>query len=314
MANSTAIYQLQEKVKILAEVLFEAKQIDSPSTKSLAQFSEINYETLRSSARSWRVSNSIAKKLSMAGNFSLGNTYWVDLEISEAQRLKAIPEGDYEGEYTPKNFRKFLRSQWNLTKHKNLKLRSRIPVKNEEATISFSFSDSGQSMSQESSMDIFFELDGVARYYEGKFKYGFNKIQIELQARNSREIFFEDRCGAGEPFDIGGGKLSARGTKFEPRWNFFVDGGVIDGSFVTSEAPICRLINKDVGDIIDGKVSAQLYDGVLVRKDGKKLSSAAKAAIIKILISKTINPEASKSGCLDLGRQELEIVQELSDE
>jgi len=312
MAKSgTSIYMLDSKVRILGEILHEAGQIKSTSIVDLAAYCDINHDTLRSACKAGKVSTTVGEKLCRAGKFSHDNAYWVDLEITDRIRLKSPPLNDYEGEDTPNSFRKHLRLTWGLTKQKDLRSKPSRPLNNDEALITFSFSDTGQSVSQEGAMDIFLELDGVAKHHFGKYKYGFNKLQISLSASDSKEIHFTNRSGRGDPLSVGIAKLSARGTEFKPRWVLSVEGGIIEGNFITSEEPLCRLVNQELDDSLEGLVSAQLYDGALVRNDGVKLPNAAKSAIIARLIAKSINDDVSETGVLVVGRQSLKIVQDL---
>lgn len=301
------VHALSKKLDIMAEVLHEKGMIQRRSLQELASFVSINYQTLKSSRKRGSLSATNEKKLAQALEFDFERTAWVDTSVPPSRRSSA--EGrDYPGRDTVDEFRFHLRSVHGLPAGHFVRLEGGRPEPLDINLAVLAVSDGGQQTSSGQALRMLFSLIINAGYHESGYSFGFCRVRMRILSTSSSRVQLINRLGEEGEIGIADARLSVRGTPHFPEWYLTVSNAVLDGEYVSSDAPLCELANFQLGETFEAELSVRLMDGSLCAPDGSVLLSTAKKKIIEQLFAEPLKETKDSQGWLTLGRQALRIV------
>lgn len=301
------VHALYKKLDAMAEVLHEKGTIKRRSLRHLASFANINYDTLKSSRTKGSLSVTNEKKLAHALEFDLEQSAWVDTSVTPSRRSSA--EGhDYLGRDTVDEFRFYLRSLHRLPAGHFVRLESDRPEPLDLNLAVLEISDAGQQTSSDQALRMLFSLIINAGYHESGYSFGFCRVRMRVLSANGSRVQMKNRLGEEGEIRISDARLSVRGTSHFPEWYLTVSKAILDGEYVSSDAPLCELANYKLGETFEAELSVRLMDGSLCAPDGNELLSTAKKKIIEQLFAEPLKETKDSQGWLTLGRQTLRIL------
>lgn len=174
------IHALLPKLKAMAEVLDELGNISDASLKKLAAHAQINYNTLKSSWLSGRLSKTNEVRLANTLEFDLDHSAWIDTSVDARRRSEA--EGhNYPGADTAANFRHMLRRIHDLPTENFVRLESQRPELLDSNLAILDMSDSGQQTASNEALELFFSLVLEPGYHESGLSYGFCRVRLRFR-------------------------------------------------------------------------------------------------------------------------------------
>jgi len=296
------IHQLARKIDVLTEAMAELGKIAKASRPLLANCARIPPKTLQSAVSSERVSEEVQDKLATFCEVDLLHSSWLDPEEPELARREA----GYAGTDTADNFRRHVRMSLGLRVDPRRLLREVHARMLDSHIASIAVSDAGQAVVVDQPIEVFLQVD-LSPIYDPS-GCGFRKVRIRFVPDTPGNLRIGDRLGLNEPVLLGKALLRARGTQSNPIWELAVDGGILDGECSTKDGCLCHLFEGQIGTEFNVELSAQLYDGTLLRSDGTAPEPRTRQVIIAKLLAKKMGNEADDHGWLMLGVQKLRIV------
>ncbi len=308
--RGTEIFGLEQKIRIIAEVLHKLGRLKSPSRREFATSAGIDYDRLKAAWRGERLSTNLENQIAKTAEFDVSDPTWIDSDISLTARSASNGRSCARRDM-PDNFRDMLRRRHSLVE--NVQIVADHPKLLDSNLLIFSVAGSGQGSVIDRPAPLFFSIVVEPGYSPPGLIYGFRRVRPRLILREETPIRIKDRLGAGSPVEIGGALLSVRGDEHHSEWHLSNDTTMLRGDFVTTDNPFCSLVKFAIDDEFEAEVSVRPLDGALVGPDGTELSNKAKQRVIELLQSKKLQAAYDSQGWISLGLQRLRIARILND-
>jgi hypothetical protein len=304
--KGTEIHALEQKIRIIAETLYELGTIKNPSRKEFAIFAQISYDRLKAAWSSGRLSIALEEKIVAAGGFDQADPTWSDQSVPPMNRYQ--PDNhEYLGRDTVASFREMLRRRHGVAPDiaRVVDERPRLVDSN---LMTFAFSDSGQGTAFGQPAPLFFTIVLEPGYHPSGFIYGFRRIRLRLRFNEKSGVRIKDRLACGKSVEIGAAILTARGDEHHSEWHLQAETVMLKGEFVTRDDPLCSLIGFGNDERFEAEISVRPLDGTLVDQDGVELGPINKRRIVELLSAKRLSDAYDSQGWISLGIQTLRII------
>jgi hypothetical protein len=305
-SRGTELHALEQKIRIIAETLYELGIIKNPSRREFAHVAGINYDALKAAWSSGRLSPELQEKIAQVGGFDQTDPCWNDPSVQPNKRSMS-DSADYPGRDTVANFRHMVRRRHALVPE-IIKVKDERPRLLDSNLMTFAVGDLGQGGALDQPASLFFTVVLEPGYHPSGFTYGFRRIRLRLNFEEKSSIRMKDRLACGSAVEIAGAILTTRGDEHHSEWFLEVETSMLQGEFASKDSALCNLTGFFVGEQFEADVSVRLLDGTLVGQEGVELGSINKKRIIEILSAKKLPNVPGSQGWLSLGVQKLTIV------
>ncbi len=181
-SRGTEIHALQEKMRIFAELLFEAGLIDSKSNQHLAARLNSRYETLKSAWREGRMSDDLIEECVKLGRFKDERHYFVDPNVPPKDRSR--PPISYPGRDTVDSFRAMLLRTLEISPV-STRIHGKPQIRNRNIAW-FQIDDAGQARVQGSVTELFLAV-GLETVEFEDILIGISDVRIRISLQTSSD-------------------------------------------------------------------------------------------------------------------------------
>lgn len=299
------IRELERKLLYIAETFSEIGQCASISIDALAKFAQVSRETLRGAVDRGTVSKELEALLAEKCGFDPSDLTWKDTRIDYASRMRE--SGRYFGLDTAENFRRTHRVRHDRPVLGNLTLKGHRPETLNRNLGSIEI-NAAQTSLEDLTLPILMSILMGRVIHESGLVYGFNRVRVRFDFPQASVARFSSVLASRDNQPIGTGTIRAEGGEYEVVWYVSSARDILRGEFVTSDSPLCELVDLSVGDEFDVDLSVCPYDGDIEFAEASLTTSNEQNAIIKALMAERLPADVNTDGWLSLGRQHLQVV------
>ena len=306
MNKGKKIFQLGEKVEIIAKVLHENNILESSNITTLARHIGVKHRTLQSSMEKESISVSLETALAQGSGFRVESHFWKDSDQPTGNRTGFT---DYKGKDTAKNFEQYFR-QIIREKSSKLKFTDRYCLKLPNLPF-HCITGSLQVSNENNEIPFILELDATEAYSDDGIKFGFSCLRLSVDCVNQLEI--TGRLGEAEPSPIASYSIIAKGTRLTPYWEISSDDKMqaVLGTITTSELPPLMWASKLCFESeIKSTLSANIYESIVFSEEDDAALTNNKKQIIVGLLAKELAQGHSNGGWIEFCQHSLLICED----
>ncbi len=305
--KGTEVFQLDEKLRVMAETLHSAGAISSSSRRALTDYLGLDYNRLKAAWNTGRASSELNKVIAIGVGFEVDDPTWIDLSTSPSQR-RDIDPSNHSRRDSARSFESMLRKRLGVDGAPSAGLQDERPTLLDDNLAILSAEGSGQAIEHGQPLPLFVTLALYAGHHDNGLIFGFRKVRFKLRFSSSSKARMTNRLAAGGKIDLGGARLTVVGGAHDAHWFIEVESGFLEGEYRTSEEPLCDLIGYEFEESFEAEMSVRMLDGSLVNSDGAPLLGANKRAIVERLYEKSLGAPTDSQGWIALGLQRLSVV------
>lgn len=300
------IYELAEKLTVIAEALYTQEKVKHVSRAAIARFCDLKQKSLTSACSAGKLSLEMQERMASFVGFDLENPSWIDRSIPIGKRH--LPGVNANRTDTASSFRNYLLPHLGLSSVARYQIAGEIPQSKQPELASVALTDFGQHASAGSTVHGHLEASLSPGFLSDGIAYGFNTFRVRLGLSRDGGLRVRRRLAEGEVVTIGGVEVVSRGTQYEPYWEFKSPDGIFHGEIITDDDPLVELTVADVPAKLRIEMSVHLHDGSLRTSPNSELSSKNKSRVIERLMALMIEDDVRADGSILVSRQDASIT------
>ena len=164
----------------------------------------------------------------------------------------------------------------------------------------------GHNMNTDKQVGVFVQATLLERSHGSEFVYGFNVARVGIRVLGESQSIVEFNRQLRGPQKVGDGNAAVVGDGPTAFIKLDVETGILNGRYALPEIAFVLRPNEERFEV-EASLYTLLADGTLRRKDGGKLPSRNRSAIIEALLSRDVHPDDSEEGRLHLVHQSYSV-------